>query len=81
MSRLQPRAIARARRLDLRIRPTLGLILCVLSLACSGGGCGEQAQEGAEALEAAPQNEWDVMDWDEGEWAVVLPATRLSAAV
>ena len=76
MSRLQLRVVTQPRRLGVTLRLLLGLTVCGLSVACSGGGGGEAEQERAEALEVAPQNEWDVMDWDEGEWAFVVPTAR-----
>lgn len=84
MSRHQSRVIPLSRRLDLMLRLALLLIACGLSIACGGGGGGEGAQERVErneAVEIAPQDEWDVMDWDDGEWALVLPATRVPAFV
>jgi hypothetical protein len=46
----------------------LGLVL-LFAVACGESGAPAAPGGGQQA----PENNWDAMNWDEGEWAVITP--------
>ena len=71
--------------MHLAARP-LSLLLVLSALALTSVGCGSSdSDEGGSPPPAPPaevdviQDEWDEMDWDDGEWASRMDLEEISA--